>query len=83
MLPLLYGSALLLGYCIIKEAVNINRHRFISEMETAWELRPETDAAPGSSAHHNRFARPAAKAKQNVKTGDKPSAPVKNRDNGS
>jgi hypothetical protein len=52
-------------------------------MEAAWELRPETDETPGSSAHHNRFARPAAKTAQKVKTSEKTSAGEKKRANGS
>ena len=50
-------------------------------MEAAWELRPNTDETPGSSAHHNRFARPAVK--QPAKMGKKPSPAERNRENGS
>ncbi len=65
-----------------KEAIVINRHRFHSDMETAWELRPDTDETPGSHAHHNRFAKPMPQA-QNLKKAEKLSADSKNRENGS
>ena len=32
----------------------MNRHRFKSDMEAAWELRPMTDATPMTCAHINR-----------------------------
>ena len=61
----------------------MNRHRFQSDMEAAWELRPGTDETPGSSAHHNRFARPVVKQPGPVKSGQKTSPAAKNRGNGS
>ncbi len=58
----------------------MNRHRFHSDMEMAWELRPDTDETPGSRAHTNRFTKPAP---QNMKKAEKQPADLKNRENGS
>jgi hypothetical protein len=57
----------------------MNRHRFKSDMEAAWELRPGTDETPSSGCHSNRFAvmRP-----EQAKTGKKHSESEKKRDNG-
>ncbi len=33
----------------------MNRNRFKSDMEAAWELRPMTDATPETRAHPHRF----------------------------
>ena len=46
-----------MGYYPV-EVVFMNRRRFQSDMEAAWELRPSTDETPGSSAHLNRFTVP-------------------------
>ena len=53
----------------------MNRSRFRSDMQAAWELRPETDATPGTAAHHNRFQAPKKEANRSKteKTGDKKS----------
>lgn len=37
----------------------MNRHRFKSDMEAAWELRPGTDATPESHSHPHRFRAPS------------------------
>ena len=37
-------------------------------METAWELRPDTDETPGTKSHHNRFAKPMSKGEKESKT---------------
>ncbi|MDR0293818.1 MAG: hypothetical protein LBH95_06675 [Oscillospiraceae bacterium] len=63
--------------------IAINRRRFLSDMEAAWELRPHTDETPGSSAHLNRFARPAAKQDVPGKNTKKTSPAEKNGENGS
>ena len=42
----------------------MNPHRFKSDMEMAWELRPQTDLTPGSMAHHNRFSAPKKKTEE-------------------
>ncbi|MDR0325753.1 MAG: hypothetical protein LBI19_06655 [Oscillospiraceae bacterium] len=74
--------------------MSINRHRFQSDMEAAWELRPGTDETPGTSAHHNRFARPMSghtatgpsQPNPDIRGGAPPqktSAAAKNRGNGS
>lgn len=34
----------------------MNKNRFQSDMEAAWELRPDTDAAPSTKSHYNRFS---------------------------
>lgn len=47
----------------------MNKNRFRSDMEAAWELRPHTDGTPESRSHTHRF---------NV-----PAAPRKNQDNAS
>ena len=60
----------------------MNRPRLQSNMEAAWELRPGIDETPGSSAHHNRFASPAAKRPGQAKSGQKTSPEAKNRGNG-
>ena len=44
----------------------MNPHRFKSDMEAAWELRPQTDLTPGSMAHHNRFAPPKKKTEEKM-----------------
>ncbi|MCL1806723.1 MAG: hypothetical protein FWG31_03370 [Oscillospiraceae bacterium] len=61
----------------------MNRQRFQSDMEAAWELRPGTDVTPGSGAHSNRFSNPAASKPQQVKASQKTSPAAKNRENGS
>ncbi len=33
----------------------MNRHRFNSDMEAAWELRPQTDNTPETRSHARRF----------------------------
>ena len=43
----------------------MNRHRFKSDMEAAWELRPQTDLTPGSLSHNNRFASGKPKTGEN------------------
>lgn len=63
--------------------MDINRHRYKSDMEAAWELRPATDETPGSCAHHNRFARPVVKHTVEAKNDKKNTPAEKNGENGS
>ena len=35
----------------------MNKNRFKSDMEAAWELRPTTDGTPETLAHINRFSK--------------------------
>jgi hypothetical protein len=57
----------------------MNRRRFKSDMEAAWELRPATDETPSSGGHFNRFA--AIQTRQ-LKNGVKTYAEEKNREKG-
>ena len=46
------------GDTFLKGDETVNRHRFKSDMEAAWELRPFTDETPESRSHINRFSVP-------------------------
>ena len=48
----------------------MNRNRFKSDMEAAWELRPMTDGTPETHAHINRFAAKASKKPEEKKSED-------------
>jgi hypothetical protein len=81
----LYERRLNGEYFVYREVIAVNRHRFHSDMEAAWELRPDTDETPGSYAHRNRFAKPIQQTQnaQNVKTAEKQTVDLKNKENGS
>ena len=50
----------------------MNKNRFRSDMEAAWELRPQTDGTPESRSHTHRFAAPSeARKKENAQNGAK------------
>ena len=59
----------------------MNRHRYRSDMEASWELRPATDETPGSRAHCNRFL--SGNEKQTSPADKKSSNLPKNKENGS
>ncbi|MCL2031460.1 MAG: hypothetical protein FWG93_07925 [Oscillospiraceae bacterium] len=56
----------------------MNKNRFRSDMEAAWELRPHTDGTPESRSHTRRFSAPAAggprPGKDSAKNREKPEA---------
>jgi hypothetical protein len=64
----------------LSEVLTMNRNRFKSDMEAAWELRPGTDETPSSGAHSNRFGANPLRKLENAK---KMPAEEKNRENGS